>query len=328
MTDLRNLIGVYKQTDWNLLLRGNMGDYHLKELKPHLDFIKNFFDEIIDNPYFESSYQPYEALLQESFNHFNGVKTNIEQYRDGGQKQHIINQVINCKLNIFQNLNPLFNMLKIQAEYHPDRCTDHPEKVVGKYSKAAKDIEQELKKLQQIQSQYAEQAIRAEASRYGDFFKKEAENNKKLSLFYGIVLLLFFVSACVFAYCFLKFDQNITANSTFDLVIKGNLINKIFIFTIIILLISILKREYLALKHQYTLNRHRHNALSSHKEILSSIQKTASGSDKEISNAILLELTKAMFSPQDTGFVKDQKDTSSENRIVEISKSFFNTSKE
>ena len=36
---------------------------------------------------------------------------------------------------------------------------------------------------------------------------------------------------------------------------------------------------------------------------------------------MLLELTKAIFSPQDTGFVKNQKDTSSENRIIEISKS-------
>ena len=48
----------------------------------------------------------------------------------------------------------------------------------------------------------------------------------------------------------------------------------------------------------------------------------------EISNAVLLELTKSMFSPQDTGFVKNQKDSSSDNKVVEISKSLFTTSKE
>ena len=112
-------------------------------------------------------------------------------------------------------------MLKIQTEYHPDRCTDHPEKVVGKYSKAIKEMEQELKKLQQIQSQYAEQAIRSEASRYGDFFKREAENNKKLSWFYGACLFVFSVFVCWFAYCFLSFDHNITANSIFELIIRG-----------------------------------------------------------------------------------------------------------
>ena len=71
---LKNLIEDYKKTDWNLLLRKNMGDYHLKELKPHLDFIKNFLDELIGNPYFESSYQPYENLLQDCLNNFNEVK--------------------------------------------------------------------------------------------------------------------------------------------------------------------------------------------------------------------------------------------------------------
>ena len=80
--------------------------------------------------------------------------------------------------------------------------------------------------------------------------------------------------------------------------------------------------------YQYTLNKHRHNAINSHNELLDPILKTENESDKEISNAMLLELTKAIFSPQDTGFVKDQKNNSSENKIIEISKSLFNTSKE
>ena len=322
---LKNFIESYKKTEWKFLLRENMGDYHLRELKPHLEFIRNFFNELIDNPYFESSYQNYKSSLQNCLGLFEKIKINIEQYRDGGEKQNIINQVIDYKNHIFSDLNPLFNMLKIQIEYHPDRCTDHPEKVVGKYSKATKEIEQELKKVQQLQSQYAEQTIRMEASRYGDFFKKEAEDNKKLSKWYGLGLLAFSIIICWVTYCFFSFDSNITINNIPELIVKGNLINKFFIFTILVLLLATLRREYLALRHQYTLNQHRHNALSSHKEILSSIEKTASESDKEISNAILLELTKAMFNLQDTGFIKNQKDSSSENRIVEISKSLFNT---
>ena len=94
-----------------------------------------------------------------------------------------------------------------------------------------------------------------------------------------------------------------------------------------LIVLSVIKREYLALRHQFTLNTHRHNALSSHKEILSSIKKTANESDREISNAVLLELTKAMFGSQDTGFIKDQKHTS-DSKVVEISKSIFSNSKD
>ena len=326
--ELHNLIEDYKKTDWNSLLRKNMGDYHLKELKPHLDFIRNFFNELISDLHFESSYQPYTVLLNQCFNRFRLIKESIKAYRDGGQKQRIIDQVINYKQEVFQNLGPLFNMLKIQTEYHPDRCTDHPEKVVGKYNRSIKEIEQELKKLRQLQSHYSEQTVRVEASRYGDFFKKEAEQNKKSSWFFGVLFFGLSLLAGWFAYCFLRFDQEIEADTFAELLIKGDVINKVFIFSVTLFVISLIRREYLALRHQFTLNTHRHNALSSHKEILSSIEKTASESDKEISNAVLLELTKSMFSPQDTGFVKNQAAVSSGNRIVEISKSLFSDPKE
>ena len=96
--------------------------------------------------------------------------------------------------------------------------------------------------------------------------------------------------------------------------------------SVIFIIISVLKNEYLAQRHQHILNQHRHNALDSHKEILDAIQKTESESDKEIANAILLELTKAMFSPQDTGFMKNSKNPS-QSQVIEVSKSLLSTSK-
>ena len=322
--ELKELIEDYKKTNWNSLLRENMGDYHLKEIKPHLDFIRNFFNELINNHYFESSYQSYEGILENCFRDFKDTKILLKDYRDGGQKQNVINKVVNCKNNIFQLLSPLLHLLTFQNDSNRD--VNRPKEIV-KYSKALKEIEQELKKVRQLQSQYAEQTTRAEASRYGDFFKKEAEKNKRLSKYIGGLFLIFSVVACWFTYCFLTLDANIEANSIVELFIKGNILNKVFIFSIIFLIISVIRREYLALRHQFTLNTHRHNALSSHKEILNSIKGTANQSDKEISNAVLLELTKSMFSPQDTGFIKDQKNTSSESKVVEISKSLFSNSK-
>ena len=325
--ELKNIIEDYKKTDWDLLLKGNMGDYHLKELKPHLDFIRHFFDSIINNDHLESSYQLYAGSLKNCLREFCEIRRTIEEYRDGSQKQNIIDQVIYHKTHIFQNLSSLFDLLEYQSKLHSSRVTDYPEKVVNKYNKAVKEIEQELKKIRQHQSQYAEQTVKDEAKRYGDFFKIEANNNKKLSLIFGLGLLFVSIIVCSLVYRFLKFDQNITANSFVELLIKGDVINKAFIFSVILIIISVIRREYLALRHQLTINRHRQNALNSHKEILSSILKTKNESDKEISNMVLLELTKSMFNPQDTGFVKDQKNTASESKIVEISKSLFNSSK-
>jgi len=50
----------------------------------------------------------------------------------------------------------------------------------------------------------------------------------------------------------------------------------------------------------YNLNIQRQNALNSHKQILDSIIATQSENEKEIRNAILLELTRAIFDTKET----------------------------
>ena len=325
--ELKNLIEDYKKTNWKSLLREDRGDYHLKEIKPNLDFIKNFFDEIINNPYFESSFQSYTGHLDTSFKNFNALKQQINGYQNDSEKQNIIDQVRYNETDIFNNLKPLHEILKTKTRYDSDSSSKVPHKVVAEYRKATKEMQQELEKIKKLQSQYSEQTVRKESKRYGDFFKAEAENNKKLSIGFGGVLVLVSIVVCFVAYHLLKLDPSIKASSFIELLIKGNILNNIFIFSILLLIISVISREYLALRHQFTLNTHRHNALNSHNEILSSIKETASESDKEISNAILLELTKSMFNPQDTGFIKNQKNTASDSKIVEISKSIFSNSK-
>ena len=339
---LKNLIEDYKKTNWGLLLRKDMGDYHLKEIKPYLDFIKNCIDSIVNSSHLGVLLQSqnYQNLLQNMLQQFQNIREQIIQYKNANQNQQIITAVILFKTYIVETCQSLLIALRLQEEYKPDKSSDKPmekkylpshiklDTELKKYMSTAKEeMDQELKKIRQLQSQLSEQTVRAEASRYGDFFKDEAKENKKLSWWYGGGLLFFSLLTCGFAYFFLTFDQNTMVNSFPEFLIKGNVINRIFIFSILILIMSVIRREYLALRHQFTLNTHRHNALSSHKEILQSILKTASESDKELSNAILLELTRAMFSPQDSGFVKNQTTSSFGNRIVEIPKSLFNNSK-
>lgn len=325
---LKELIDEYKKTDWKNLLREDLGDHSLKEIKPTLNFIKNLIDPLVENS--DRFPLKQQNQLRNLIEQFLQYKYSIEKHRDTGQNENIINNIIQFKDRILEECHHLYGILEIQDRYGSGKSLEKKlQEEVRKYQLAMEEIERELKKIRQAQkNQQAEQITRKEAERYGDFFKKEGKKNR---FSYWIVGIFSFASPIFFgliAYCYLGFDQSIEANSIFELIIKGEVINKIFIFTVMIFLISLLRREYLALRHQYTLNRHRHNALSSHKEILSSIKETANESDKEISNTVLLELTKAMFSPQDTGFVKDQKSNSSENRIVEISRSLFNKPKE
>ncbi len=325
---LETLIKDYKQLDWSHLLRGDFGEkYSLKELKPHLDILKNFIDHIVLNvdKLSESNQQDLKNLLNE----FNGnIKIRITNHTDTSQTKQLIKDIISIKDQIISNevYQRLERSVELLVKYDSTYQVDQPELEVDKYKTARKEITKELQKIRKIQSQYAGQIKKEEVSVYGGFFKKESENNKYLFKWFGGLFILFSVLAGWFAHCYLKFDHTIKAQNLIELLIKGDVINKIFIFSVIFLVISVLRKEYLAMRHQYTLNKLRYNALSSHKEILSSIEQTKNESDKEIANAILLELTKAIFHAQDTGFVKNSKNTGAENKIVEISKSLFNHS--
>ena len=46
---LRNSIKTYSEINWKKLLREDLGNYHLKELQPQLDFIKSVFDNILNS---------------------------------------------------------------------------------------------------------------------------------------------------------------------------------------------------------------------------------------------------------------------------------------
>ena len=327
---MKDLIDSYKKIKWKDLLREDLGKHSLKELKPHLDFIKNFMDFVIDHHHLLSESQQH--TLEDWLSRLNNLVESIKQHKDIGKNLELINIVTTFKGDLNTIIGPLHDSIRREKAYNPN-LTEQPEGDLEKYRSIQKEIKEikEFKEalikkqgeLDQKESQLSEAQIKKETQLYGDFFGKEAKRNKNSSFWFGGALLVCSIGFALFAYCYFQVDPNINANSFAELLIKGNVLNNVFIFAIFFLILSTLRKEYLALRHQFTLNRHRQNALNSHKEILTSIKKTKNESDTEISNAILLELTKSMFDPQDTGFVRDQKGSTGDSKIIEISKSLF-----
>ena len=317
--NLKQLIDKYRGTNWTNLLRTDRGNYHLKESKGDLDFIKTLIDSILDSPFFESSYINYQNQLMNALAIFDQMRNAIVHYENDSQREQMIIDIRSWRFNIFSELQPLYNMIQFQS-----RDPKTSESYMSEMMKELKRLDKSAQELKKQQSQIAGQSTEKEASRYGDFFNSEAEENKKYSVRWLWVIILTTVALSFLAYFILKVDPSITYNNIPELIIKGNLISKFFIFTIALLFLTMARRNYLSLRHQFTVNRLRQNALYSHKEVLTSIQKTENKSDKEISNAILLELTKAMFAHQDTGYVKEGG--RSHSQITEIQKALFNNS--
>ena len=83
---LQNFIETYKQTNWQKLLREDLGEYHLKEIKPYLDIIKNFIDPFLD-PIENIDFLTYnqQQTLKDILERFDSTRQSIENHRDTSQ---------------------------------------------------------------------------------------------------------------------------------------------------------------------------------------------------------------------------------------------------
>lgn len=75
-------------------------------------------------------------------------------------------------------------------------------------------------------------------------------------------------------------------------------------------------RNYSAHRHNHVVNKHRQNALSSFETFAK-----AAGDDVDIKNAVLLQATQSIFSPQMSGYTEKDADGVAPNKIIEILRS-------
>lgn len=113
----------------------------------------------------------------------------------------------------------------------------------------------------------------------------------------------------------LFFTMNMSAEvPTSALVLRG--LSKFVLLSFLVGVVVWCSRVYRAYLHNSVVNKHRANALN----VFDAFSRAA-GTDLQTKHAVLLQATSAIFSPQSSGFIPDDKDQSTAPQIVEIFKS-------
>lgn len=79
-------------------------------------------------------------------------------------------------------------------------------------------------------------------------------------------------------------------------------------------------RNYNAHRHNYVVNKHRQNSLSTFETFVK-----ATGNDTDTKNAVLLQATQSIFSAQSSGYVHKESDSETPNKFIEIMRSASST---
>jgi hypothetical protein len=87
---------------------------------------------------------------------------------------------------------------------------------------------------------------------------------------------------------------------------------KLFLFSLLVGGIIWCGRNYRAHRHNYVVNKHRQNALSTFDTFVNSAQ------DQQTKSAVLLQATQAIFVPQPTGYISQEGESGSLPQVFEI----------
>lgn len=317
-----DLLKQYKELDWNKLLRRNLGEYSLEKSKEDFNITRKIFDDVIAYAELNAMPEDYIADMNDTLRNWLDLCGEIISFTDTTQKGYYINRIRQEKFDITAGLTEVMICMQMFDANKNERLNE----TTRVYDEKIKQLDEKLKKTEKLLESSQVTATKREVSEYGNFFGKEAGANKenaKNNFWFMIVSIVITALVAVFILWGINFvsaDKGILLD-LLNTINSQNILLKFVVISLGAFLIAHFSKVHAAEKHLYNINTQKQNALESHNKLLNSVIATESENEKEIRNAILLELTRAIFDAKDTGYLKGYSQNSTPtNSIVEISR--------
>ncbi len=154
-------------------------------------------------------------------------------------------------------------------------------------------------------------------SQHASYFADEARMNKDAARNWLIWTIILGVISCGWG-MFLFFKLPSKDISTLQLISQS--VAKLIVLSVLYYLLVWCARNCASHYHNYVINRHRQNALSTFETFVK-----AADNDPDIKNAVLLQATQSIFSSQASGYNYGQSDTEHPTKIIEILRNIAGT---
>lgn len=251
------------------------------------------------------------ALLKQALD-FRLAQQNPHNTRDS-----IVNQIAATYDPSFQVLHPYiayslhrsadFQRLDADARATMQAITDRAEKVESQLSGHEKEAQRVLL---EIRSVAAEEGVTQQSMHFrteADKHDSDAEAWRRRT-----VNLAYILGGYAALSVFLHKIPLLAPTTTYDTVQLA--ISKVLIFSVIAYVLFLSARNFLSHKHNAIVNRHRQNALMTHRALIEA------ASDTGIREAIMVQAASCVFSPQNTGYSggNGDSDNFSPKSVVEI----------
>jgi hypothetical protein len=231
-----------------------------------------------------------------------------------GTRDEIINQIRDWYDRVFEILAPIV-AFTVRKGTDFERLEEQAKAALKRIDAFSGDQEQALQKARSNAEQLVEEVRRiaqeSGVSQHAIYFKQEADEhqtgaNRWLQATIWLALTTTLLGV-VFVVIYLYRVTNLTPTQNLQV-----LIPKILVFSVLFSATIWAGRTYRAHRHNAVINRHRQNALST----FQTFAKAAS--DDQTKNAVLLQATQCIFSPQQTGYISGEVEAGAVPQVLEI----------
>ena len=177
---------------------------------------------------------------------------------------------------------------------------------------------EKLDEMEKTLSKVRQAAAQVGVAQHSVHFMKQTEHHRKSSKVWLVATGIIGIITILFAWFSL---HNVTSSDSTYQIIRFT-VSRILIISILSYALVWSGKNYSAHKHNEVINKHRQNALSTFETFVKATD------DQETKNAVLLQATHCIFTPQRSGYLGKDSEPSSTNRFVEILRQIVPSAKE
>jgi len=218
-------------------------------------------------------------------------------------RDNLITQLQNQWNSYYQAITP-------HVAYSVRRGTDFDARQIA--SDARTDRDKTLVEMQGALDKVRQAAAEAGVAQHAIHFKQEAEAYSKQSnwwLGFTVGLGLLTVAYALYSLGY-QLHEVVLSAPTGRLVALA--LSRLIAISILSTGIVFCAHNYSATRHNFVINRHRQNALSTFETFVKAAR------DDQTKDAVLVQATRSIFSPQTSGYLKGENEPPQANQIVEI----------
>jgi hypothetical protein len=259
--------------------------------------------------------QNIAGIFQQALEQFTQIKKfSLSQQNPAATRDQIQNEIRSVYQQLFEKTQPIHSMLLANSELEKvtrsleDKVSDIDERsksYLNKLSQSATEAEATLKTIKVAAGQ-------AGVSKEATHFATEASEHKGAAKKWASATIVVVLAAVAWGSAVLWWIP--LSHDPTEIV--QHTIGKIIVFTALYYALIWCARNYNASRHNYVVNKHKQNSLSTFESFVK-----AADQDAGIKNAVLLQATTSIFSSQVSGYAKQEAESEPPSKIIEILRS-------